>query len=156
MSEPVTDLGRGLAAEAIRTGGRGFLWLVAVPLTVCLPLLITFGIAAVAERFAAIPGQLQVPLVYGEVSLTDPAGLRYLWTVPIYAFTACGLGIAVGSVIRTPPAAIAALLFWVYVARFGRNGSLFYFVAVTGAVFTVATTAAQWRRGVSPRRGAAR
>lgn len=261
MRNPLADICRGLAAEWTRTGGRGFLWLVAVPLTLGLPLLITFGIAGVAERFAAIPGQLQVtsvsttnavywvitfatgimlvtaafahatrsrenlrdldaflfpriwtaalarwifygtlaavcslvllvvvltalpalfPLVYGEVSLGDPAGLRYLWTVPIYAFAACGIGIAVGSVIRTPPAAIAVLLFWVYVAensislfpdgytlqayapflnavaatgqelaflpRFGRNGSLLYFVAVAVVLFTAAVTVAQWRR----------
>ncbi|WP_278262677.1 ABC transporter permease [Nocardia sp. AG03] len=198
MSSPVTALGRGIAAEWTRTGGRGFLWSIAVPLTIGLPLLVTFGIAGVAERFAAIPGQLQVtsvgttnavywvitfatgimtvtaayahatrsrgslgdldaflfpriwvaslarwifygtlaavaslallvvvltalpalfPLVYGEVALGDSAGRRFLWTVPIYAFTACGIGIAIGSVIRTPPAAIAVLLFWVYVAE---------------------------------------
>ncbi|MFD4353661.1 ABC transporter permease [Nocardia sp. NPDC058518] len=256
-----TPLARGIAAEWTRTSGRSFLWTVAVPLTIALPLLITFGIATVAERFAAIPGQLQVtsvsttnavywvitlatgimmvtaafahatqlrgnirdlnaflfprtwtaalarwifygaiaavstvvlltlvltvlpslfPQVYGQVRIDDPAGLRFLWTVPIYAFAACGIGIAAGSVIRTPPAAIAALLFWVYVGensisllpngytlqgyapflnavaatgqelaflpRFGRNGSLAYFLAVTVAIFVIALLAGQRNR----------
>ncbi|WP_280370011.1 ABC transporter permease [Nocardia wallacei] len=246
-----THIRRGIAAEWTRTSGRSFLWTAAVPLTYGLPLLVTFGIAAVAERFATIPGQLQVtsstttnsvywvitlsvsimmvtaayahatqwrgrtgdlnaflfprtwtaalarwiyygllaaastvvllvlvmlllprlfPHVYGTVNITDPAGLRFLWAVPIYAFAACGIGIAVGSLIRTPSAAVAALLFWVYVAensisllpngyvlqayapflnavsatgqemaflpRFGRTGSLIYFLVVTAALFT--------------------
>ncbi|MFE3545756.1 ABC transporter permease [Nocardia sp. NPDC059177] len=262
----MSAVGRALAAEWTRTGGRSFLWLIAVPLTLALPLLITFGIATVAERFAAIPGQLQVtsvsttnsvywvitfatgimmvtaayahasqsrgnlrdlnaflfprlwtaalarwlfygavaavstvvllvvvltalpalfPLVYGEVSIGDPAGVRFLWTVPLYAFAACGIGIAAGSLIRTPPAAIAVLLFWVYVAensislfpdgytlqafapflnavaatgqelaflpRFGRDGSLAYFLAVAVALFVVSQLAAQWRRRGGPR-----
>lgn len=253
MSNPLPEIGRGIAAEWTRTSGRSFLWLVAVPLTLALPLVITVGIATVAERFAAIPGQLQVtsvsttnavywvitfatatmmitatyahatcsrgnlrdlhaflfprlwtaalarwlyygtiaalatlallaivlttlprlfPLVYGEVRLDDPAGLRFLWTVPVYAFLACGIGIAIGSVIRTPPAAIAVLLGWVFVAenaisllpngytlqayapflnavaatgqelaflpRFGRDGSLLYFLAVALGLFVVA------------------
>ncbi|MFF2087360.1 ABC transporter permease [Nocardia sp. NPDC058176] len=261
MSNPLPEIGRGLAAEWTRTSGRSFLWTVAVPLTVTLPLLITFGIATVAERFAAIPGQLQVtsvsttnavywvitfatgtmmvtatyahatcsrgnlrdldaflfprlwtaalarwlyygavaalttlallvivltalpglfPLVYGEVRLDDAAGLRFLWTVPSYAFLACGIGIAIGSVIRTPPAAIAVLLFWVFVAensisllpngytlqayapflnavaatgqelaflpRFGRDGSLVYFLVVTLALFVLAVVIGQRRR----------
>ncbi|AHH15445.1 putative ABC transporter, permease [Nocardia nova SH22a] len=198
MTSILTELRRGIAAEWTRTGGRSFLWLVAVPLTFGLPLLITFGIATVAERFATIPGQLQVtsvstanavywvitfaasimmvtaafahaaqwrgntrdlnafllprswtaalarwvyygavaaaatvillvvilsalphwfPHVYGGVALTDAAGLRFLWTVPVYAFLACGMGVAVGSAVRNPSAAVAVLLFWVYVAE---------------------------------------
>ncbi len=54
-------------------------------------------------------------LVYGQVSLTDPHGLRLLWTVPVYAFFAAGLGLGVGTLIRTPAAAVGAILFWVYV-----------------------------------------
>ncbi|MGV9411610.1 ABC transporter permease [Nocardia sp. NPDC003693] len=189
---------RAVLAEWTRTSGRGFLWTVAVPLTVVLPLVVTFGIATVAERFARIPGQVAVtsvsttnavywvitfvtaimmvtaayahgvqrrgdvrdleaflfprawiaaaarwvfygviaavaavvllvivlvalprlyPLVYGEVDLTGAAGLRFLWTVPVYAFAACGMGVALGAVIRTPSAAVAVLLFWVYVVE---------------------------------------
>ncbi|BBX29664.1 ABC transporter permease [Mycolicibacterium alvei] len=53
--------------------------------------------------------------VYGQVSLTDPHGLRLLWTVPLYAFFAAGLGLGVGALIRTPAAAVGAILLWVYV-----------------------------------------
>ncbi|MFI9503773.1 ABC transporter permease [Nocardia sp. NPDC052566] len=247
---PATLIRRGVAAEWTRTTGRSFLWTVAVPITFALPLVITFGIAAVAERLATVPGQSyvatvsttnsvywvmtlsvsvmmvatayahatqwrgqtsdlnaflfprawtvalarwiyygavtaisttvllvivmvtlphQFPHIYGAVDITDSAGIRFLWTVPSYAFAACGIGIAVGSLIRTPSAAIAVLLFWIYVAenninllphghtlqayapflnavaatgqevaflpRFGRNGSLLYFILVAVALF---------------------
>ncbi|BEK98816.1 ABC transporter permease [Nocardia seriolae] len=246
---PATLIRRGVAAEWTRTTGRSFLWTVAVPLTYVLPLVVTFGIAAVAERLATLPGQrfvapvsttnsvywvmtfsvsvmmvtaayahgtqrrgrtsdldtflfprpwtvalarwiyygaiaaistvvliivvmvtlpYQFPELYGAVDITDSAGIRFLWTVPIYAFAACGVGIAVGSLIRAPSAAVAVLLFWVYVAesamnllphgftlqsyapflnavaatgqqvaflpRFGRNGSLLYFILVAATL----------------------
>ncbi|MQY19712.1 ABC transporter permease [Nocardia macrotermitis] len=249
---PITLVRRGIAAEWTRTSGRSFLWTAAVPLTFALPLVITFGIAAVAERLAAVPGQSyvatvtttnsvywvmtfsvsimmvtaayahatqwhgqtsdlnaflfprswtvalarwiyygviaaistvvllvvvmvtlphQFPHIYGAVHVTDSAGIRFLWTVPTYAFAACGVGIAVGSLIRTPSAAVAVLLFWVYVAenavnllphgytlqayapflnavastgqevafvpRFGRTGSLLYFILVAVALFVI-------------------
>ncbi|MEV5839330.1 ABC transporter permease [Nocardia sp. NPDC052112] len=247
---PATLIRRGVAAEWTRTTGRSFLWSVAVPLTFVLPLVVTFGIAAVAERLATLPGQSYVatvsttnsvywvitlsvsvmmvttayahatqwrgqtsdlnaflfprswtvalarwifygaitaisttvllvvvmvtlphlfPQIYGAVDITDSAGIRFLWTVPSYAFAACGVGVAVGSLIRTPSAAVAVLLFWVYVAenainllphgytlqayapflnavaatgqevaflpRFGRTGSLLYFILVAVALF---------------------
>ncbi|MCM6778661.1 ABC transporter permease [Nocardia sp. CDC159] len=247
---PVTLVRRGIAAEWTRTTGRSFLWTVAVPLTFVLPLVVTFGIAAVAERLAKLPGQQFVapvsttnsvywvitlsvavmmvtaayahatqwrgqtsdlnaflfprswtvalarwiyygtiaaistavllvvvmvtlprlfPELYGAVDITDSAGIRFLWTVPSYAFAACGVGVAVGSLIHTPSAAVAVLLFWVYVVeiamnllphgytlqayapflnavaatgqevafvpRFGRTGSLLYFILVAVALF---------------------
>ncbi|MFI1919661.1 ABC transporter permease [Nocardia sp. NPDC020380] len=250
---PATLICRGVAAEWARTTGRSFLWTIAVPLTFVLPLVVTFGIAAVAERLATLPGQRfvspvsttnsvywvmtfsvsimmvtaayahgsqrrgqtsdlntflfprswtvalarwiyygviaavstvvllivvmvtlphQFPELYGAVDITDSAGIRFLWTVPIYAFAACGVGVAVGSLIRTPSAAVAVLLFWVYVAesamnllphgftlqayapflnavaatgqqvaflpRFGRNGSLLYFILVAVTLFITA------------------
>ncbi|MFF2556006.1 ABC transporter permease [Nocardia sp. NPDC058058] len=250
---PVTLVCRGVAAEWTRTAGRGFLWTVAVPLTFALPLVVTFGIAAVAERLATLPGQRfvapvstvnsvywvmtfsvsvmmvtaayahgtqrrgrtsdlstflfprawtvalarwiyygviaaistlallvivmvtlphQFPELYGAVDITDSAGIRFLWTVPVYAFAACGVGIAAGSLVRAPSAAVAVLLFWVYVAesamnllphgftvqayapflnavaatgqqvafqpRFGRNGSLLYFILVAVTLFLAA------------------
>lgn len=256
----MTALARGIAAEWTRTAGRGFLWTVAVPLALALPLIVTVGIAVVAERFARIPGQIGItpvgtgnavywvltftvsimmvttayaqgargrgagrdlelflfprvwvaaaarwihygviaaccalvlvvvlltalprlfPLVYGEVDLTDAAGLRFLWTVPLYAFAACGVGVAAGTVIRSPSAAVAILLFWVFVAenaisllphgyslqsfapflnavagtgqelaflpRFGRDGSLGYFLLITLALFGLSV--APVRRG---------
>lgn len=198
MSPAAVRICRGIAAEWTRTAGRGFLWTVAVPLALLLPLLVTFGIAAVAERFATIPGQLEVmsvatansvywvitsavsvltvtaayahaaaqrgrtsdlaaflfprawtmalarwifygvvaalvtlvllvlimtvlplrfPHVYGAVDIGSPAGIRFLWTVPLYAFIACGIGIAVGSVVRAPAAAVAVVLFWVHLVE---------------------------------------
>ncbi|MFD4407437.1 ABC transporter permease [Nocardia sp. NPDC058499] len=189
---------RGITAEWTRTAGRGFLWTAAVPLALVLPLLVTFGIAAVAERFATVPGQLEVmsvpttnsvywvitlavsvltvtaayahaaaqqgrtsdlaaflfprswtaalarwifygavaalvtlilvalimtvlplrfPHVYGAVDIGSPAGIRFLWAVPLYAFIACGIGIAVGSLVRAPAAAVAVVLFWVHLAE---------------------------------------
>ncbi|GAB4586025.1 ABC transporter permease [Nocardia sp. IFM 10818] len=255
MNSPAaaTLLCRGIAAEWTRTTGRSFLWTVAVPLTFVLPLVVTFAIAAVAERLATLPGQrfvapvstvnsvywvmtfsvsvmmvtaayahgtqrrgrtsdlntflfprlwtaalarwiyygaiaaistlvllivvmvtlpLQFPELYGGVDITDSAGVRFLWTVPVYAFAACGVGIAVGSLIRAPSAAVAVLLFWVYVAesamnllphgftlqayapflnavaatgqqvafvpRFGRTGSLLYFILVAATLFVAA------------------
>ncbi|WP_245649776.1 ABC transporter permease [Nocardia shimofusensis] len=197
-----TQLRRALTAERTRTGGRGFLWAIAVPLAIALPLLITFGIAVVAEQFADSSGQFRVtsvstanavywvitfttsimmvtaayahasqtrgtlrdlnaflfprswiaalarwifygaiaaiataallvlvmvtlprffPAVYSGVDIADAAGIRFLWTVPLYAFAACGIGVAVGAVIRTPSAAVAALLFWVYVVENSIN-----------------------------------
>ncbi|MFC9434791.1 ABC transporter permease [Nocardia sp. NPDC057030] len=265
---PATLIRRGIAAEWTRTTGRSFLWTAAVPLTFLLPLIVTFGIAAVAERLASVPGQsyvaavsttnsvywvitlsvsvmmvtaayahatqwrgqtsdlngflfprswtaalarwiyygaiaaistavllvvvmvtlpLQFPQIYGDVDITDSAGIRFLWTVPIYAFAACGAGVAVGSLIRTPSAAVAVLLFWVYVAenslnllphgftlqayapflnavaatgqqvaflpRFGRNGSLLYFIAVAAALFVATAVVPILVRRMSGRRG---
>ncbi|KAA8888540.1 ABC transporter permease [Nocardia colli] len=264
---PATMIRRGIAAEWTRTTGRSFLWAVAVPLTFALPLVVTFGIAAVAERLATLPGQSfvapvsttnsvywvmtfsvsimmvtaayahaaqwrgqtsdlnaflfprtwtvalarwfyygiiaaistvvllvvvmvtlphQFPQLYGDVDITDSAGIRFLWTVPIYAFAACGVGIAAGSLIRTPSAAVAALLFWVYVAenslnllphgftlqayapflnavaatgqqvaflpRFGRNGSLLYFILVAAALFIITAVVPVLVRRLSGRR----
>ncbi|GAB2703403.1 ABC transporter permease [Nocardia thraciensis] len=261
---PATLIRRGIAAEWTRTVGRSFLWTVAVPLTLVLPLVVTFAIAAVAERLADLPGQSyvatvstinsvywvitlsvsimmvttayahatqwrgqtsdlnaflfprswtvatsrwiyygaisaiattillvvvmvtlphQFPKIYGAVDITDSAGIRFLWTVPAYAFAACGIGVAVGSVIRTPSAAIAVLLFWVYVAensvnllprghtvqayapflnavaatgqevaflpRFGRNGSLLYFVLVAVGLFVITAVVPVLSRRVS-------
>ncbi len=190
------QLTRSVRAELVRTAGRGALWSVLVPTAILAPTAISFLIAFVAERFAAIPGQqyvqtvatsnaaywvvtitvvlsavaaaygqssqyrhgtmayvgLALPqrwvamigtwlfygvvgaaasvlalvlvlvglpivsgLVYGEVSIVDPVGLRLLWAVPVYAFFAAGLGVGVGTLIRTPAAAVGAILFWAYV-----------------------------------------
>lgn len=51
---------RSARAERIRTAGVGRLWTVLVPAAVLTPLAISVGIAAVAEAFARIPGQLSV------------------------------------------------------------------------------------------------
>ncbi|AEV76458.1 hypothetical protein MycrhN_5996 [Mycolicibacterium rhodesiae NBB3] len=60
MSTAAALAARSLRAEHIRTGGRSRLWTVVVPAAVGVPLVITFGIAAVAEAFARIPGQLSI------------------------------------------------------------------------------------------------
>lgn len=51
---------RCMRAERVRTGGCSRLWTVLVPAAVAVPMAITFGIAVVAESFAAIPGQWSV------------------------------------------------------------------------------------------------
>ncbi|MCK0174933.1 MULTISPECIES: ABC transporter [Mycobacteriaceae] len=54
------------------------------------------------------------PHVYGSVSATDPVALRLLWTVPLLSFFAAGAGIGVGALVRSPLAAAAVILLWVY------------------------------------------
>jgi len=51
---------RSVRAETIRTGGPSRLWTVVVPAAVLVPVVITFGIALIAEAFARIPGQISV------------------------------------------------------------------------------------------------
>lgn len=51
---------RSVRAESIRTGGRSRLWTVLVPAAATVPMVISFGIAGVAESFARIPGQISV------------------------------------------------------------------------------------------------
>ncbi len=60
MSVALELTARTLRAEFIRTGGRSRLWTAVVPAAVAVPMIITFGIAAVAEAFAGIPGQISV------------------------------------------------------------------------------------------------
>lgn len=204
------QVGRGVRAERVRTTGlRSFLVVGALPAGVVLPLIITFGIAAVAERisrlnssqisvsaatssnsvywiitFTAVVGALAAayaqatgmrgpardvdrylfprswtsalarwiyyglltavvsavlvavvmsvlpaafPTVYGDVALTSAAGIRFLITVPIYAFFACGLGVGLAGLIGHPSGTLAILLFWVFVMEdaiiFVPNGS---------------------------------
>ncbi|BBX15915.1 ABC transporter permease [Mycolicibacterium duvalii] len=51
---------RSAHAELIRTSGASRLWIALIPTAVLLPVVITLGIAAIAERFARIPGQISV------------------------------------------------------------------------------------------------
>ncbi|BBZ17564.1 ABC transporter permease [Mycolicibacterium gadium] len=60
MSAAPALIARSLEAERVRTSGRSRLWTVVVPAAGVVPMIITFGIAAVAEAFARIPGQLSV------------------------------------------------------------------------------------------------
>ncbi|MFT3898979.1 MAG: ABC transporter permease [Gordonia sp. (in: high G+C Gram-positive bacteria)] len=51
----MTGLARAVATEAVRAGGRRSpWWWIAVPLAVVLPLLVTYAIAAISERFATM------------------------------------------------------------------------------------------------------
>ncbi len=193
----VRQVGRAVRAEPVRVGGaRSVLLVGAVPGTVLLPLLVTFGVAVVAERFASIPGSIRVtsvattnsvywvitftvtgwaviaayaqagagrgaladldrllyprswigpvarwigygaaaaacsallvvavmlllpalfPQVYGGVAVASAAGLRFVVTVPIYAFFATGLGIGVAALVGHPAGAVVVLLGWAYV-----------------------------------------
>lgn len=205
-----TQVGRGVRAEGVRTAGRrSFLLLGAFPAGVILPLLITFGIAYVAERisrlnssqisvsavessnsvywiltFTVIAGGLAAayaqatsmrgpardldrylypwspasalarwlfygalsavvstilvavvmaalpaafPNVYSQVDLFSAVGVRFLVTVPIYAFFTCGLGVGLAGLIGHPAGSLAILLAWVFVVEdaivFAPNGT---------------------------------
>ncbi|NLG44965.1 MAG: ABC transporter permease [Gordonia sp.] len=54
------------------------------------------------------------PTVYSQVDLTSDAGVRFLITVPILSFFACGMGVGVAAVIGSPAASIAFLLLWIF------------------------------------------
>lgn len=192
------QVGRAIRAEFVRVGGRrGPLLFAALPAAVLAPLLVTFAIAAVAERFATMSASgIQVtsvqttnsvywvltftvivwtiiaataqasavrgpasdlerilfsrawtapvarwlffglvsaavalvlavlvmatlpaafPSVYGGVDLASPAGLRFLVTVPIYAFIACGVGVGLGAIVGHPVVTAVLLLGWAFV-----------------------------------------
>jgi ABC-type transport system involved in multi-copper enzyme maturation permease subunit len=196
--DSITGVVRGVRAEGVRTGGRSRLWAVIMPAAVGIPVVITLGIALIAEAFARIPGQISVlqvstsnaaywvititttlvavaaadgqasesrhgtaehvrlampsrwsmltarwvfygglgaviaaltligvlsalpavaPTVYGTVSWTDPVGLRLLWTVPLLAVFAAGAGVGVGALVRSPLAAVSAILLWAFVCE---------------------------------------
>lgn len=57
------------------------------------------------------------PTVYGDVDLFSPEGRRFLVTVPVYAFFACGLGTGLVGLIGHPAGTVAVLLFWVFVGE---------------------------------------
>ncbi|MCK0438703.1 ABC transporter permease [Gordonia alkaliphila] len=85
--------------------------------------------AACAVLVAAVMAVLPAvfPLVYSDVDLFSATGLRFLITVPIYAFFACGLGVGLAGLIGHPAGALAALLAWVFVMEeaviFAPNGT---------------------------------
>ncbi|MFW0789263.1 ABC transporter permease [Gordonia sp. CPCC 205333] len=57
------------------------------------------------------------PQVYGGVDLASASGARFVWTVPLYAFGACGFGIGIAALIRNPAGSVALLLGWMYVVE---------------------------------------
>ncbi|CAM3056557.1 ABC transporter permease [Skermania piniformis] len=190
---------RGIRAESVRVGGaRSVLSLGAVPGAILLPLVVTFGVATVAERFASISDRIQVtsvatgnsvywvitftvmgwavvaayaqataergavadtvrylyprawtgpvarwlyygglaaacsailvglvllalpalyPKVYGGVDLFSAVGVRFVGTVPLYAFLAVGLGVGLAAVVGHPAGVVVGLLGWTYLVE---------------------------------------
>lgn len=68
------------------------------------------SVAAVTALLLALP--VVFPGVYGSVAVGSDAGLRFLWTVPLYAVAASGIGVGVGALVRIPAAAVAVLTLW--------------------------------------------
>ncbi len=68
------------------------------------------SLVAVAVTLTLLPALF--PGVYGGVSALSPAGLRFLWAVPVYCVAACGIGVGVGALVRPPAAAVAVVVLW--------------------------------------------
>ncbi|MFZ2512032.1 MAG: ABC transporter permease [Gordonia sp. (in: high G+C Gram-positive bacteria)] len=73
------------------------------------------SLGLIAFLMAVLP--VAFPEVYGDVDLTSMIGVRFLLTVPIYAFFACGFGIGLAGLIGHPAAAVAVLLFWIAIVE---------------------------------------
>lgn len=192
----MTTIAPAVAAEATRAGGwRSPWWLVAVPLGVAVPVVMTYAVAAISERFATMAtttisvsaaestnsvywvinlgvlilavgaayaqasatrgatadterylfgspsttiaarvlfyGSIAAglalamviglmttlprlfPVVYGTVRLASSAGLRFCWTVPLFAFCAAALGVGLAALLDSAVATVAVILLWV-------------------------------------------
>lgn len=127
----IRQIWHGIRAEAIRVGGpRGLLIAAVLPGAIGLPLVVTFGVAVVAERFSTLSGSVQVTsvtttnsvywiitftatvwmLVAAYAQATADRGLageinRYLyprhWTGPVARFLHYGTGAAVCALVLT-------------------------------------------------------
>ncbi|WP_347956563.1 ABC transporter permease [Gordonia aichiensis] len=75
----------------------------------------TAGLVLVIVVMTVLPSAF--PAVYGGVDLTSSQGLRFLATVPVYAFVACGVGVGVGALIGQPVVAAAVLLGWAFLVE---------------------------------------
>jgi hypothetical protein len=77
---------------------------------------VTGAVAALSSLVAVVTLLVTLPAlfpgVYGTVSIGSDAGLRFLWTVPLYAVAASGIGVGVGALVRVPAAAVAVLTLW--------------------------------------------
>lgn len=108
---------RAIRAESVRSGGRRSILLFgAVPGAVILPLIVTFGVAMVGERFATISSSISV----GEVPTTNSVYWVITFTVITWAVIATyaqamGERGPVGEIARYlyPRAATAALARWI-------------------------------------------
>ena len=85
LSTIIGEIGRATVAEPLRVGGaRSMLWFGLLPGAIVLPLVITFGVATVAERFASISGSIQVT----SVTTTNSVYWVITFTVMVWALVA--------------------------------------------------------------------
>lgn len=74
------------------------------------------GLAAATLGIAALLTMLALPVFFpgahSEVDVFTPEGLRFLWALPVYAVGAVGVGLGIGALIPSAPAAVAVLTVW--------------------------------------------
>lgn len=101
---------RGPAAEAARHASPR-------PLTGMLARWILVGAAAAGGMLLSafllmVTLPALFPAVYGNVDVVSADGVRFLWALPVYAFLAAGIGVAVGALVPWPAAGVAVLTLW--------------------------------------------
>lgn len=73
-------------------------------------------LAATALGVAAMVTMLALPVffpgVYSGVDVFTPQGLRFLWALPLFALAAVGIGLGIGALVPSAPAAVAVLTVW--------------------------------------------
>ena len=78
--------------------------------------LVLGGLAAVLLGIATMLTMLALPVffpgVHSEVDAFTPEGVRFLWALPVYAFAAVGVGLGIGALTPSAPAAVAVLTVW--------------------------------------------
>ena len=74
------------------------------------------GLAAILLGIATMLTMLALPVffpgVHSQVDAFTPEGVRFLWALPVYAFGAVGVGLGIGALIPSAPAAVAVLTVW--------------------------------------------
>ncbi|GGG80722.1 hypothetical protein [Corynebacterium pelargi] len=78
--------------------------------------------------------------VYAGVDLFSFTGARLLWAGPVWTWIACGFGIGLGAVLRTPAATIAVLSVWALlienaIALLPHGGTLLKFMPFLNGTF---------------------
>ncbi|WP_328825336.1 hypothetical protein [Tomitella gaofuii] len=101
---------RGPAAEVARHGApRPFTGMLGR--WILIGVVSAFGMVLCAFLLmVALPALF--PGVYGQVDAASADGVRLLWALPVYAFLAAGIGVAVGALVPWPAAAVAVLTLW--------------------------------------------
>lgn len=78
--------------------------------------LVLGGLAAALLGIATLLTFLALPVffpdVHSEVDAFTPEGVRFLCALPVYAFGAVGVGLGIGALIPSAPAAVAVLTVW--------------------------------------------